>query len=697
MKKILSLLILFSCRHICADAYENLKAAQAQFHRLIYQGGALPGVAGSAPEVAYISGFFYPPITLPADQESTEIYWALINKGMNKDPGHGGVAADGSNLQQFNALNLEALRQYNEYASNSRPRVSLTGHSVLGIAAQHPRVVITAPPPPAAAAAVASSSVVGSRSSSSTAVAAPNMGMAAGGFPFARPAQKAAVPDTSVPSLEVVKAKFTEINAKTKKFRNDEADIRILTELEGELSGSGNAGTAVPQERFEKLVIAFNYINKQEEGPELTVLRKELVPEVYAAAPAAVAKPAAVKKLTHQEELALRLSRRGDLNAAQNTAAAIAAVDGARADKEDPVKAAIALCVRGESKLTLVPSGITDNKAAVKEAIRQLKIIVVSGNATKSQKNNLQVLERRLPLIPEEDDDSEDDSEDDDEDSISHNGSVAASAPVFNIPSMPPSPVPAQAVATDAFAQAVATAAPAFNPTSTEASGREERYLTTEELDAIPGLQKFKKTQYSNDKGNGLPPEKARAKLGAGVTAKFVGDAVVVAAAPAPAAVSAPAPVAAQLPVAGNTGPSSPMASGGAVGGAAAPPMSVISSSSAPVADGAARASTSTSSSASVAVGGGAASEIPVDANGVKTYLSNLSAKLKARDYGGGSKEDQIAYLEKLLVKLSAIETSIIRGGSIEMAMNARGEASAEIKKVRDQINPALIKLRDGR
>ena len=153
MKKILSLLILFSCRHICADAYENLKAAQAQFHRLIYQGGALPGVAGSAPEVAYISGFFYPPITLPADQESTEIYWALINKGMNKDPGHGGVAADGSNLQQFNALNLEALRQYNEYASNSRPRVSFTGHSVLGIAAQHPRVVITAPPPPAAAAA----------------------------------------------------------------------------------------------------------------------------------------------------------------------------------------------------------------------------------------------------------------------------------------------------------------------------------------------------------------------------------------------------------------------------------------------------------------------------------------------------------------------------------------------------------------
>ena len=114
-------------------------------------------------------------------------------------------------------------------------------------------------------------------------------------------------------------------------------------------------------------------------------------------------------------------------------------------------------------------------------------------------------------------------------------------------------------------AQAAVTNAPAFNPTSTVASGSEERYLTTEELDAIPGLQKFKKTQYSNDKGNGLPPEKAREKLGAGVTAKFVGDAVVVAA--APAAVSAPAPVAAQLTVAGNTGSSSPMVRGGAVVG----------------------------------------------------------------------------------------------------------------------------------
>jgi hypothetical protein len=58
MKKILSLFILFSCGQICADAYENLKVAQAKFHELIYQGGALSGVAGSAPEVAYIAGFF---------------------------------------------------------------------------------------------------------------------------------------------------------------------------------------------------------------------------------------------------------------------------------------------------------------------------------------------------------------------------------------------------------------------------------------------------------------------------------------------------------------------------------------------------------------------------------------------------------------------------------------------------------------
>ncbi len=132
MKKILSLFVLFSCGLACADAYEKLKAAQAQFHGLIYQGGALPGVAGSAPEVAYVAGFFYPLITLPADQESTEIYWALINKGTNKDPIHGGGGVDGSNLQQFNALDLSALGQYNGYASDSRPRFSLSGHKCVG-------------------------------------------------------------------------------------------------------------------------------------------------------------------------------------------------------------------------------------------------------------------------------------------------------------------------------------------------------------------------------------------------------------------------------------------------------------------------------------------------------------------------------------------------------------------------------------
>ena len=235
MKKILSLLILFSCGHICADAYENLKAAQAKFHELIYQGGALPGVAGSAPEVAYIAGFFYPQITLPGDEESNDIYWALINKGTNKDPRHSSGGAGGSKLQQFDTLDLSALGQYNRYASDSHPRFSLSGHSVLGIAAQLPRVVIAAPPTPAAVAAV----VPVVSGSSSSAVTGPTPG----GFPFGRPAQKAAVPDTSVPGFEAVGAKLNEINSKSRKFKNDEADIQILIDLQGELSGGGKGTT----------------------------------------------------------------------------------------------------------------------------------------------------------------------------------------------------------------------------------------------------------------------------------------------------------------------------------------------------------------------------------------------------------------------------------------------------------------------
>ena len=379
IKKFVSLIVLFSCGHICANAYESLKAAQAKFHGLIYQGGALPDVAGSAPEVAYVAGFFYPPITLPADQESNEIYRALINKGTNKDPRHGSRGVDGSNLQQFNALDLSALGRYNEYASNdSANRQSVTGHSVLGIAAQHPRMVIAAPPPPIVAAVASSPAVSSSSSSSGAAAKAPAMTMAGGGFPFGRPAQKAAVPDTSVPGFEAVGVKLNEINSKLRKFKNDEADTRILKELEGELLGSGKAGTAVQQARFQKLVIAFNYINKQEEGDELTALRKELVPEVYAAAAvAAEAAPAPAvpreKRLTLNEEIVLRQSNRAP-NADKQMAAAIAAIDlaRARADKNDPVKAAIEQCVNGEMGGI---SAIDDNRKAIGEAIHRLQIL----------------------------------------------------------------------------------------------------------------------------------------------------------------------------------------------------------------------------------------------------------------------------------------------------------------------------------
>ena len=443
MKKILSLFVLFSCGLACADAYEKLKAAQAKFHGLIYQGGALPDVAGSAPEVAYVAGFFYPPITLPADQESNEIYRALINKGTNKDPRHGSGGVDGSNLQQFNALDLSALGRYNEYASNDSPnRQSVTGHSVLGIAAQHPRMVIAAPPPPIVA-AVASSPAVSSNSSSSGAAAkAPAMTMAGGGFPFGRPAQKAAVPDTSVPGFEAVGVKLNEINSKLRKFKNDEADTRILKELQGELSGISKAGIAVQQARFEKLVIAFNYINKQEEGDHLTALRKELVPDVYAvaaaSAPAVLAAAPAVKpSMMEQLKLAQEL-RKSQQNDAL-TASAIATLDQSRVAKENPVEAAIELCVSGNT--VAVPSAISDNQAAVKTAIDRLKAL--GDSATKPQKDILRILERRFYSMSADSDDEGSDDEGSDDDEF---GPVRKNLSITSTPS----PVPAQAAVTNA-------------------------------------------------------------------------------------------------------------------------------------------------------------------------------------------------------------------------------------------------------
>lgn len=292
-------------------------------------------------------------------------------------------------------------------------------------------MVIAAPPPPAAVAAVVP---VASGSSSSVVT-----GPTPRGFPFGRPAQKAVVPDASVPDLEAVGVKLNEINSKPRKFKNDKADIQILIDLQGELPGSGKAGTAEQQARFKKLVIAFNYINKQEEGDHLTALRKELVPGVYAAvaaapAPAAVAAPPAVQPSMMQQLKLEQERRKSQPNVAEKTAAAIAAIDQYRADKNDLVKAAIEQCVNGE---TGGISAIDDNRKAIGEAIGRLQIL--GDSATQNQKIVLKLLMKRLQDIR---DDSGQKEEDDDDEfgPVRKNLSITST----------PSPVPAQAAVTNA-------------------------------------------------------------------------------------------------------------------------------------------------------------------------------------------------------------------------------------------------------
>lgn len=239
---------------------------------------------------------------------------------------------------------------------------------------------------------------------------------------------------------------------------------------------------------------------------------------------------------------------------------------------------------------------------------------------------------------------------------------------------------------------------------------KEEEYLTDEELNSIPSriLSDAKKTTYRSLRSSGKDTaERLRITAGSKFPAKYKnelyemheGEKWMI-----------PGPAAAPAPVPGGGGKTSqgqnPLQTGSsykmgrsilqrsnqaAAGSTFTPPRR------SPVAQQQGVVSPPPQPVTVAGAGGGVASEIPVDADGVKTYLSALLTELSERNYGGGSKEDQIAYLEDLLLKLSAIETSMTGGGAIKMAMKERGLVSAEIKKVRDQINPALSKLRSGR
>jgi hypothetical protein len=197
---------------------------------------------------------------------------------------------------------------------------------------------------------------------------------------------------------------------------------------------------------------------------------------------------------------------------------------------------------------------------------------------------------------------------------------------------LPPSPVPSQAVATDAFAQAVATAALAFNPTSTVAA-------------ADPSIAQ-------SQKGS---PQPARGY----VPGAFQGFS------PKPSVVSG--------------------VGGSAKKAVAAPPspMPVISSASAtaPPADGAATAPTSTSSSASVAVGGAALPPIDVWAEQEferrKAEIERQIEALNSEDVNALKASLRMARRTEINALLKPLEAELARYNN----SYAQGSIIAEIKR----------------
>ncbi len=89
--------------------------------------------------------------------------------------------------------------------------------------------------------------------------------------------------------------------------------------------------------------------------------------------------------------------------------------------------------------------------------------------------------------------------------------------------------------------------------------------------------------------------------------------------------------------------------------------------------------------------------QIPKNADEVKAYLTQHLEKLNARDYGGGSDYQKIEYLEGLLRELEIIESKIVSGGEIKIPLKDGQTVSKNKSAMRDLINTALGKLRDGR
>lgn len=626
---------------VYADGFADLKQIQDRFYEHIYRAGSELGAehaaSVSAPEVAYVAGLLQlPPVTLRGSDEANAIYMSLRKKGESRNVG-GSPCDYPPNAQAsaaFNASDFSALTRYNKYSE--------TGHSVLGVAAQEKVVLRFAAPPPAAAAPAAAPGIGGLLSGfggfKNAGIKPPE-----GGAVAAAPAPAA------VPLLVKVQQKIAELTKKDSKTKDENTDLTLLQELEQKLGAPAAAGTSAEDAaRLEKLKALFDSMSIADStarGMAMGQLRMGLKVGGSAAsvvAPVAVvASPAPMTLKEIKAELAnvdaelrkLRELRSSDpiIATAKRRVLEIGEQIKDLREKPDKKDAVAQLKIDQEIARTEVDRLFLTNSNS--EVIKKLE---AQETALSNQIFALEQARRRAIILNEDSEGSDDEAP---KASVTHKLRPAASSPaaVANIPSMllPPSPVPPQGVATAAFAQAVATAAPAFDSTSTVAA-------------ADPSIAQ-------SQKGS---PQPARGY----VPGAFQGFS------PKPSVVSG--------------------VGGSAKKAVAAPssPMPVISSASAtaapaPAADGAATAPTPTSSSASVAVGGGALPPIDVWAEQEferrKAEIEHQIEALNSEDVNALKASLRMARRTEINALLKPLEAELARYNN----SYAQGSIIAEIKR----------------
>ncbi len=751
MKKYLSLIALCLSSFVHGSGFANLKAIQDQFHALIYQAGDL-GATQPAPEVPYIAGLLGNRIDSTGENsESRYIYETLYGK---KSPrGRRAIAGiDQAKADAFDALSFHDFARYDGYQNS--------GHSVLGVAAQEAVASVSSSPVasmplpfgfPSSASAGGGMNFGGGN----------NPFAGGGQVLLGSGKKKAAVSAPPTPVvvaapqslLQKVQARLDGLRDKQKKSKDDNADIAILSELADELSDA-RMRDADQQERYKDLLKFFNKLQDSSDPMAPMAaggLRRDLKTEALQKFPQQVSSPpspvdAAVAGgtallapiVTAVTSNGVSAASKMFGNAASNPMlakmeaeqAAISSIDTLiqKAFSMQPMQAndterAIDQCINGSVAIGVPPS-ITNNKVLLERLLEKLRAV---NSKTPQQAMNIQIISKRIPKIA---DDSEDDDDGDEIDisAIDVNSlSIVELKEKRKLLRIECGKIEDDFGDTDAIEQKIAeinakieelepSAKLASQPSVAAVGKKEEVYLTDEDLVSESSLGEYKIKMYKKWRDdNEKTPEAARLAMNSDVNVKYKNE---------PYTPKKPRSVSSSSSFPGDPGlkesssnnslfsgtttndstaVSSPYSSSGDLaggrkkGGAAlpfkpAPPLGgppvvqqhvVVSPPPQPV---------------EVAVaGGGVASEIPVDADGVKTYLSALHSQLQKRDYGGGSPEQQIAYLADLLVKLDAIDAKIVSGGDIKIPLKNSQKVGKDKSEIRQFINTALSKLRSGR